>query len=234
MLLASALALMMTLPQEANCHDVLADVKTPTQVSEWPQRLCKELSDKYEQVHLSLITRSYSVSVKGLSADEHGDWLVSEPKAGRVQLKWQAKSNSKAQVVLWVKVQGADKALVYTRDLSKDEMVSPGDVEYRMVDVAKLAQGKNGLAESVAGKIVTKNVKAGMPVLKKDVNVAPLVLRNSQVGIWVERETFRIKTSGVALGSAWNIGDEIVVQIANATQTVVAKVKGSQEVYIEI
>jgi flagellar basal body P-ring formation protein FlgA len=119
---------------------------------------------------------------------------------------------SQGKSVYWVTGRLAfyKEAPVAKRMIRAGERISDGDVEVKKINVSFAKDGAPTL-EELAGKISTRMITMGQPILAGDLKKEPAATRGQAVRILVGNDSFEVVSSGTAEESG-SIGDVIRVK----------------------
>ena len=219
-----------------NCTPTLAGGnETITLLTQAQEGLCQSVSERFDSTSLTLLSTS-NVSDATLASTATAAIDIGQPRAGRipVTLSWPNANGMRQRAVLWFRINGRGAAWRFRRDLSPGQVLTVQDVEQAVVDLAVHDLERNQTAQTPVGMAIVKSVREGEVVLRHTLREPALVARNSRVRVVVGQRGLRVVTHGVALTTGWNLSDAVHVALADSEQTVLAKVAGEDEVYVEI
>lgn len=133
---------------------------------------------------------------------------------------------------VWFKVRGLRKAWVYGRNSKAEVAVSAAQPRREEIDLAALQVPPEELPEDLDGLWLTQSVHAGMPILRRHLQVEPLVQRSTPVDVVVSAPGLMIRTQGKAMRSG-ALGETIPVLLEGGESSLQAVVSGKGEVHVE-
>lgn len=151
-----------------------------------------------------------------------------------VQLNWtDCESGVSQQAVVWFKARVYQAAWRYGRDTKAEQPLVMAEPERALVDIAAAQLRADELAVAPDAEWLSRSVRAGEPILQRDLMPAPLVKRNERVIVVVRGNGLIIQTQGTALRHG-SLGEQVPVQVMGATTSSPAAVVARGEVHVEI
>ncbi|MCS5711448.1 flagellar basal body P-ring formation chaperone FlgA [Candidatus Berkiella aquae] len=130
-----------------------------------------------------------------------------------------------------VKLQIFQHVVVASQPISRDQILTPRDVQVLKQDIAQLGDGYFQAEEELIGLSSVKSIQPGS-VIKRHMVRQPLIIhRGETVKMVVSYPGFNLEAAGVAQMDG-AVGDTIKVKNARSNKIIDAKVKGSGEVSI--
>lgn len=207
----------------ADCSAPSVDTKVIAQTVE--QQLRSRMADQQLQLVMEPI----------------GEWPSGELKEQRV-LTQGLKSRVAVSLVLercgqlvtssaWFRVRAYHEAWVFSRNLRGESALDASMVSKERIDLAGAQLSLEELADQVEGFWLSRDVRAGMPVLKQHLQPEPLVKRHEAVKVVVAGQGLMLSTRGTAMRPG-QLGDKIPVMLDWASSSLLAEVAGKGEVHV--
>lgn len=221
-----------------NCDVTVArasNLQQATLMEQASSAVCQSLSERFESTALTLLSTGNLADEK-LDARVAATVLPGQMRNGRlpVTVRWHGKPGLMQQAVLWFRVNGQGNAWRFTRDVTADHVISESDVERVTVDLASLDFSRQQAGKVPIGLAVDKPMRKGQLASADALRQPALVTRNERVRVVVTQGGLRIVTRGTALTTGWTLNDSVQVDIAESERTVLARVAGKDEVYVEM
>lgn len=138
--------------------------------------------------------------------------------------------------MVWFTMRAWRDAHVYARDYRSGEAGDDLQTATRRVDIAAEGGDEVVAADAAApvprGYRLLRDVRAGQPVLARDLGPMPAVARNTRVALQVRRAGLALSTAALARDDGV-VGEVVRVLPQGATQWIRAAVTGHNEVTIE-
>lgn len=151
-----------------------------------------------------------------------------------VQLNWtECESGASRQVVVWFKVRVFQAGWRYGRDAKAEQPLATAEPEPTLVDIAALQLRADELAVAPDTEWLARSVRAGEPILQRDLTLAPMVKRNERVTVIVKGNGLVIRTQGTALRNG-TLGEQVPVEVKGAATSSSAEVVARGEVHVDI
>lgn len=135
-------------------------------------------------------------------------------------------------VTLWFKVKALREVWVYGSNAASGMSVAEASPYREQRDIAQLQVRPAELGEKLEGQWLKEYVRAGRPVLQRQLQREPLVKRDDRVQVVVAGRGFVLSTSGTAIGPG-HLGEEVPVMVEGAGSSVLAVVSGEREVHVQ-
>ena len=206
-----------------------------TLLAQAQQKLCQAVSARFEATSLTLLS-AVNVSDASLISSANTAIEIGPTRAGRVPvtMSWPSTKGVRQQGVLWFRINGRGTAWRLRHNVNLGHVLTVQDVEQIVVDLAALDLVREQTATSPVGLATVKAARQGEVMLSQALREPALVKRNERVRVVVGQPGLKIVTHGVALTIGWNRNDAVQIALADSEQTVLAKVAGEDEVYVEI
>ncbi|MCP4118212.1 MAG: flagellar basal body P-ring formation protein FlgA [Desulfobacteraceae bacterium] len=145
----------------------------------------------------------------------HVDVAVGNVSCGRISLSG------------WVDIY--DTVVCSTRNLSRGDILQPGDLCLKRLNVSKLPDNYLTRIDRAPGMRVKQNIKTGGYLRGSVLEVPPLVKKGDNVTLVACKGEMRIKAIGIAT-RAGGLGDQIPVKNITTGKTVFGRISGPQTV----
>ena len=122
---------------------------------------------------------------------------------------------------------------VVTRHISRGELISERDIEWRRVDVNKVPRDAVTSLDELVGMAPRRGLRVGSAIRMSEVEAPEMVARHSLVTISIEHPMMRLTAQGKAL-DAGAVGDVIRVLNTRSKKTVEATVTGPGQASVQI
>lgn len=120
---------------------------------------------------------------------------------------------------------------VLQRDFKRGELIKREDLELREVELSAPLAERVSDPEGVAGKVVTRNVQAGQPLLERWLELPLAVDRGDRVRVTLIRGGLRIETTGVAMQRG-HVGESISIRNTQSKSLFEAQITAPGEVQV--
>ena len=123
------------------------------------------------------------------------------------------------------------QVLIAQRPLGRFETIFSGDLA---TELREVRQGEEVVRLPEPGKYrVTRALRQGEVVKKKDLQLVPEVVKGSKVGLTVTSGSLKLSLVGLAMEDGW-LGDTIRVKNIDSNQIIMAKVTGAGQVEVSV
>jgi len=216
----------------ATGHDIRAacvtmdSVELQTRLLQIVQEAVKQPYDRLEIVPLSQIPNLAYSKIK---------ILTTVPRS-RVAIELSGldcETNEKRVTTIWFKLHAWRELWVYGRNANAEQSVLAASPKKQMLDVAALQLSEDEIVEKLADQWLRQMVNMGTPILKRHLEVEPLVKKNEIVTVIVQGNGLMIQTKGVVLQKG-NLGVTVPVLVNGAVSSTSAVVTAKGEVHVEI
>ena len=189
--------------------------------SEVEQAVGMRLGIALEEAQRGLFVTALTVSADLKIPDGALSWVLGadvgalEPGRHTVPVMVQVEGLTVARVQSAVTLKQRVRTPVLQRDFRRGELVGDGDVQLQEVELSSPLPERVRDLESVVGKGVTRDVRAGQPLLEKWLELPLAVDRGDRVRVTLIRGGLRIETSGVAMQRG-RVGESISIRNAQS------------------
>lgn len=200
----------------------------------WPQAACFKLTESYDNVTLSVISKSGNYTNKNKDEKkDQGVFSIDEVQAGRLKVEWK-QLNTNKKLIIWLAIDAYQDTWVFRKSLRPEKTIRKRDVKKKKMNVAKILGVQDLISKSPEGKTTKKFVRKNQIVTENLLTNPPLIVRNQKIIVRVVNNGLKIKTQGIALKTGWQIGDVIDVKIGESEGQIKAIVAGDKTVNVEI
>lgn len=121
---------------------------------------------------------------------------------------------------------------VMARHVSRGELISERDIEWRRVNASKVPRDAITGIDELVGMTPRRGLRSGSAIRTSEIEAPELVARHSQVTISIEHPSMRLTAQGKAL-DAGALGDVIRVLNTRSKKTVEATVTGPGQAVVQ-
>ncbi|MEO4049382.1 flagellar basal body P-ring formation chaperone FlgA [Pseudomonas sp. CAU 1711] len=158
--------------------------------------------------------------------------VLSRGLRSRVAVELTGEACGRRQVsTVWFKLRAYREAWVYGLSAKAGRPLAEAHPRRERVDLAGAQLQPGDLAEELQGLWLVQDVRAGMPVLARQLQAEPLVKRDEMVRVVVRGPGLMVSTQGKAMRPGM-LGDNVPVLLDGASSSLPAVVAGKGEVHV--
>ena len=220
-----------------SCSALLADAdvggeKPRLIVETAAQRLCERTSDAFDEAEVAFESHG-SQRAELLAATVVDGAMIRVGRNVRGKVKVTVSGTQLAEAAIWFRLKGYGEGWVPIADVRPEQRIEAGMIKRGRIDLAKRSLTTADLHQAPEGKVAAKGLRRGEVLIASDLRDPPLVGRRQAVTVVLSRRGIRIEASGIARSSGWRTGEEISVEIPEASSVVRAKVIGEGRVHVD-